>query len=122
VQYDTNQSAPGTGAAGRLLYQAFGRTMATPVRATIKDSHYNSLQVLAKRQFKHGLYFQLACTFSRALDDEQVSSLWAPKGYDYGPTANSNAQTLVFSHVYELPFGPAKKHLNHGLLARLAGN
>lgn len=122
VQYDTNQSAPGTGAGGRLLFLAYGRTSVTPVRATIRDSHYNSLQVLGKRQFKNGLFFQLAYTYSRVLDNEQISSLWAPRGFDYGPTANSNGQTLVFSHVYELPFGPGRKRLNSGLLSHIAGS
>jgi carboxypeptidase family protein len=122
VQYDTNQSPPGTGAAGRVLFRAYGRTSATPVRATIRDSNYNSLQVLAKRQFKNSLYFQGAYTFSRALDNLQVSSLWAPEGYDYGPTGGSSAHIFVFSHVYELPFGPSKKYASRGLLSHLVGN
>lgn len=122
VQYDTNQSPPGTGAAGRVLFRAYGRMSATPVRATIRDSNYHSLQVLAKRQFQNSLYFQAAYTFSRALDNMQVSSLWAPEGYDYGPTANSSAHLFVFSHVYELPFGPGKRHLSRGLLAHILGN
>jgi hypothetical protein len=122
VQVDANQSAPGTGAGGRLLYQAYGRTSVTPCRCSDKDSNYNSLQVLAKRPFRAGLYFQLAYTWARALDDSQISSYWAPKGYDYGPTGGSNAQTLVISHVYELPFGPSKKYLSHGLASKVIGN
>jgi Carboxypeptidase regulatory-like domain/TonB dependent receptor-like, beta-barrel len=122
VQYDFNQSPPGTGAAGRQLFKAFGRTSVTNTRSTIKDSHYNSLQVLAKRQFHNGLYFQAAYTFSRALDNEQISSLWAPHNYDFGPTAGSAAHTFVFSHVYELPFGHGKKYLNQGLASHIVGN
>jgi len=75
-----------------------------------------------KRQFRSGLYFQAAYTYSRALDDEQISSYWAPMGYDYGPTAGMNQQTFVFSHVYELPFGRGKKYLSSGLLSHIAGN
>jgi len=40
VQVDINQSAPGAGAAGRLLYQAFGRTSPTICRCSDKDSNY----------------------------------------------------------------------------------
>ena len=122
VQVDANQSAPGTGAGGRLLFRAYGRTSVTPCRCSDKNSNYNSLQVLAKRQFHGGLYLQLAYTWARALDNEQISSYWAPYNYDYGPTAGSAAQTLVFSHVYELPFGRARKYFNHGILSRIAGN
>jgi len=121
VQVDTNQSAPGTGANGRLLFMKYGRTSPTPMRGTIADSHYNSLQVLAKRRFNSGFFFQAAYTCARALDNEQISSYWAPKGFDYGPTAGNNAQTFVFSEVYELPFGPGRKYLNHGVLSNVIG-
>jgi hypothetical protein len=122
VQVDINQSAPGTGANGRLLYRAFGRTSLTPCRCSDKDSNYNALQVLAKRQFHNGLYFQAAYTYSRALDDMQISSYWAPPGYDYGPTAGQAAHMFVLSHVYELPFGPGKKYVTHGVLSHIVGN
>jgi len=122
VQVDVNQSAPGTGAAGRLLFEKFGRTSVTPERGNFRDSNYNSLQVLVKRRFMNGMYFQLAYTWSRGLDNEQISSYWAPSGYDYGPTAGLNAQTLVVSHVWELPFGPGKKLLSHGLASHILGS
>ena len=121
VQVDTNQSAPGTGAAGRLLFVKFGRTSVTPMRGTIADSHYHSLQVLAKRSFRGGLFFQAAYTWSRALDNEQISSYWAPKGFDYGPTAGLAAQTFVFSHVYEIPLGPGRKWARSGAISHIIG-
>jgi hypothetical protein len=81
-------------------------------------SNYNSLQVRFEKRPTHGLQFQLAYTWSHALDDASSASLGSQNGGDfrlqtdpileYGNSDIDVRQRFIFSYSYELPFGKNK--------------
>jgi hypothetical protein len=81
-------------------------------------SNYNSLQVRFEKRPTHGLQFQLAYTWSHALDDASSASLGSQNGGDfrlqtdpileYGNSDIDVRQRFIFSYSYELPFGRNK--------------
>ena len=85
-------------------------------------SHYNSLQLMAKKRFAEGLTLTAAFTWSKYLSNTSYHNI-----DDYAPEsvidANDRPHNFVVSGLYELPFGPGKRFLNgSGALAkRLAG-
>ena len=98
---------------------------------TMGSSTYHSLQLMARKNTKHGLMFIAAYTYSKLLTDsdaalyasgsENVQDIWnrqSEKGiasYDY-------THVLKLTWVYDLPFGRGQRWLNSGgVLDRLAG-
>ncbi len=93
------------------------------------NSHYNSLQAKLTRRFSNGLTFLTSYTFAHLTDENEGDEGFA------GGVGNGNAQDdnnrkldrarsftdarqrLVFSYIYELPFGKGKQHLNTGGVA-----
>jgi hypothetical protein len=81
-------------------------------------SNYNSLQVRFEKRPTHGLQFQLAYTWSHALDDASSASLGSQNQGDfrfqndplleYGNADFDVRQRFVFSYSYDLPFGKNK--------------
>ena len=81
-------------------------------------SNYNSMQVRFEKRPTHGLQFQLAYTWSHALDDASSASLGSQNAGDfrlqtdprleYGNSDIDVRQRFVFSYAYELPFGRSK--------------
>jgi hypothetical protein len=92
-------------------------------------SNYNALQVIAKKQFAHGLSFAANYSWAKVLD-MMTGAGWGGAGaserygqnyqnaYDmnsnYGPATNDIRHTFNGSVVYELPFGNGKQFLNQG--------
>ncbi|GAC1625976.1 MAG: hypothetical protein NVS9B13_21900 [Candidatus Acidiferrum sp.] len=82
-------------------------------------SNYNSLQVRAEKRFSHGLTFLAAWTWAHSLDLASSADLGAQNGGDFRYNihpewehANSDfdiRHRLVFSYLYELPFGHEKR-------------
>jgi hypothetical protein len=83
---------------------------------------YNSLQVVVEKRYSHGLSFNLNYTLSK-----NIEALTYLNAQDPAPGRTlvqwDTPHQLVFTPVYELPFGPGKRLLNtsHGLVSRLAG-
>jgi hypothetical protein len=123
---DINQirlSGPG---AGTRPYSNFNQ-----IDASMFDgrSNYNALQVIAKKQFAHGLSFAVNYAWAKVLDT-QTGSGWGGSGaserwkqnyqnaYDmnanYGPASNDIRHTFNGSVTYNLPFGNGKQFLNQG--------
>jgi len=132
-----NQSRPGPGAQGprRPFYTVNPNLVNVAYRAGIADANYNSLQVHAEKRTSGGLNFGVSYTYSKYLtnygnpnpagtnsggnNDVQDSSCLR---CNYGPaTGDDLRHNLVANEVYELPFGPKRRFLNHGVIAHIAG-
>ncbi len=78
-----------------------------------ENSYYNGLQVSAKSQLRRDVTFQLAYTWSRAIDPAtgnggqgdlaQVSNPYN-RAYDFGPSGLDRNQVFVVNFIYDLPF------------------
>ena len=78
-------------------------------------SNYDSLQVRLEKRYSHGLQYELAYTFAHALDNASSASLGSVNNGDfqdqrypnqnYGNADFDVRQRLVFSYLYDLPFG-----------------
>ena len=62
-----NAAPPGTGAAGRPFFRAFGRNVATTLHEPAYTSTYDSLQAQLDRRFANGISLGVAYTFSKAI-------------------------------------------------------
>jgi outer membrane receptor protein involved in Fe transport len=103
---------PGTGNAGRVYFQQYGRTAATEEWGDYTRSNYHSFQLAVNRPFFNGLLLKGAYTYSKALNmtdedgwvaltwnaNDQVDRNYARAGYD-----RPNVVQAAF--VYALPFG-----------------
>ncbi|MBI4893253.1 MAG: TonB-dependent receptor [Acidobacteria bacterium] len=118
---------PGTGAAGRPYFTAFGRTVATTLHEPAYTSAYDSLQLRIDRRFLNGLGMGVAYTFSKALGygENNDSSLYfnSPLVLDRNRSRLNfdRPHNLRISGVYELPFGRTKPFARSGLAAVLFG-
>jgi hypothetical protein len=81
------------------------------------DSHYNSLQVSAKRRVGQGLFVQAAYTYSKAMgyvndntwENGLVFNCPGCLRLNYGPLSFDHTHNLKLAYVYDLPFGTGKK-------------
>jgi len=98
-------------------------------------STYNALQAKLERRFRNGLNLLASYTFSKTLTNADSaipvfsgfqSNQFAAqdpfnpktqKGYSFQDTPHM----LVLSYLYELPAGPGKKYLNHGVASKVLG-
>ncbi|HEY3129869.1 MAG TPA: TonB-dependent receptor [Acidobacteriota bacterium] len=99
------------------------------------QSTYNALLVKAERRFRNGLNLLASYTFSKTLTDAD-SSFPVFTGFNSGVFGAQNAfnlrgekavsyqdvpHTFVLSYLYELPAGPGRKYLNHGVASKVLG-
>jgi len=101
----------------------------------VGQSTFNALQVKAERRFRNGLNLLASYTFSKTLTDADSSfpvftgfnsqvfgaqnpyNLRAEKAVSYQDIPH----TFVLSYLYELPAGPGKRYLSHGVASRVLG-
>lgn len=99
---------------------------------TNSDSNYFAGMVRVGRRFQNGFNINTTYTYSKFLNNafEGGSSFGADGGAysnyydrtaDYGPSSNDIRHQFVFSGLYELPWGPGRKYLNHGILGNAIG-
>jgi hypothetical protein len=122
--YEFNQGLPGTGLAG-LPLAAIARTASTMAFDYGLTSNYNALQVNLTKRMAHGLQFQAAYTWSRALGyTNENGFLLNPfdRGANYGPADYQRKHMLTIAHVWDLPFGTGTNHMNHGIVGQILGN
>ncbi len=99
------------------------------------QSTYNALQAKLERRFRNGLNLLASYTFSKTLTDADSSfpvfsgfnsnvfgaqnpfNLKAEKSVSYQDIPH----TFVLSYLYELPAGPGKKYMNHGVGGKVLG-
>jgi outer membrane receptor protein involved in Fe transport len=83
------------------------------IRANRADSEYNSLQTEVSRQFSHGLFFRVAYTYGKDLDDasDVFATFAAPTSYsanlspnglgqDWGPSVWDHRHYVSFSYTW----------------------
>ncbi len=92
------------------------------------DSTYNALQVKLQKRLSFGLSMIAAYTWSKSISDGEVQAGGGPAGQDYYNQKLEKAisqddipQNFQLSYIYELPFGPGRRYLNHGKLGKAAG-
>ena len=102
---NTNQPVPGTGAfAPRRPFSRFDTISTIQNRF---DSSYHGLQLTAERRFSAGLAFQIAYTYSHAIDvTSQFGGVMDIRniGLDRGNSDNDVRHRMVASWSYALPF------------------
>jgi Carboxypeptidase regulatory-like domain/TonB dependent receptor/TonB-dependent Receptor Plug Domain len=97
-------------------------------------SNYNGLQVRLEKRFSKGLQFEVAYTYSHALDDASNANLGSQNQGDfrlqtdpeleYGNADFDIRHRFVFDSVYNLPFGKDQRFAGNasGVLNQLIGN
>jgi hypothetical protein len=103
---------PGLGVAG---FQIF---------ANDANSIYNALQATISHRFSHGLHFQAAYTFSRAIDETSTGNTSLNSAVNNQLTLQDSrgladfdrAHRLIVNYTYELPFFAKSKGFTHAVL------
>jgi hypothetical protein len=95
------------------------------------NSSYNGLDLTIERRFSAGLAFRLAYTWSKSIDDTaEELSVYGSNAFSQitnnqeawrGPSDFDVPQRVVFSWVYELPFGKGKQFLTDGVVSKIFG-
>jgi hypothetical protein len=101
----------------------------------VGQSTYNALQAKLERRFRNGLNLLAAYTFSKTLTDADTT-FPTFSGFAYNNFCTQNPFNLksakavsyqdvphavVLSYLYELPAGPGKRYLSHGVGSRVLG-
>ena len=134
--YNGNQATPSDDPnaplAPRRPFPAVDGTIAAFRSNTI--SNYNGLQTRLEKRVSHGLQFQVAYTYSHALDEASSASLGSLNngdfrdqrypGLEYGNSDFDVRHHLVISYIYDLPFGKGKAFAGNagGFLNQLIGS
>jgi hypothetical protein len=101
------------------------------INVGIGHSSYHAGQLTVERRFANGLATLLGYSFSKILDNvgdmtDVAGAQHGVQNYECYTCDRSRAdqdqtQSLRWSTQYELPFGPGKSHLAHGLASRVFG-
>jgi hypothetical protein len=121
----------GAGDEGKPLEQQFGRTASTVFVQPVGKGRYNSLQAQLQRRFAGGLSLSVNYTWSKAMSDNENSSLSlgdnktqavAYFGRNYTLTSTDRTHNLGISNVWQLPFGPGRHWASDGgVLSHIVG-
>ena len=130
VNMNLNASAPGTGQAGGLLSQKFGKVYTATINGEVpfKRNSYNSLQTKVTRRLAQGSMFGVVWTWSRALDysdDEELNFLLFPYPTywqkNYGPASFDRTHDVQIYGLLNLPFGRGQRWAKQGFASWLLG-
>ena len=100
----------------RVPYLGYGSGTNLSNWQTVFAEKFNSLQVTLKKQLSHGLQFQAAYTWLKALSDSNLQSDQNNLGLNYGPAAAYHPQRVVISYSWQIPSGKAP-----GILGKVVG-
>jgi hypothetical protein len=131
---------PGWGSeakVGQLLrpFPQYGYITTNCCLENLGQSTYHALQTKLERRFRNGLNLLASYTFSKTITDADSaqSTLTGFQSANFGAQNPYNLRAekavsyqdiphaFVISYMYELPFGPGKKYLNHGVASKIAG-
>lgn len=98
-------------------------------------SSYNAFQAKLERRFRNGLNLLASYTFSKTLTnaDSAIPVFSGFSSNEFAAQDPFNPKTqkalsyqdtphmLVLSYLYELPAGPGKKYMNHGVASKILG-
>jgi Carboxypeptidase regulatory-like domain len=122
---------------GQLLrpFPQYGYITTNCCLENLGQSTYHALQTKLERRFRNGLNLLASYTFSKTITDADSaqSTLTGFNSNNFGAQNPYNLRAekavsyqdiphaFVISYMYELPFGPGKKYLNHGVASKIAG-
>jgi hypothetical protein len=98
------------------------------VRATDVNTNYNALVVRLERRLAQGLSFNAGYTYGKSLDTASGldGTNQAQDNYnlraEYGLSDFDIRQRLIFSGIYQLPFGEKRKWVTQGFESRALSN
>ena len=127
----------GNALIGNLLrpFPQYGNITTNCCLENLGQSTYNALEAKVERRFRNGLNLLASYTFSKTLTDAD-SSFSTETGFNSSVFGAQNPynlrgekalsyqdvpHTLVLSYLYELPAGPGKRYLNHGVASKVLG-
>ena len=130
-------SGSGSNVIGQLLrpFPQYGNITTNCCLENLGQSTYNALQTKIERRFRNGVNLLASYTYSKTITDAD-SSFSTETGFNSGVFGAQNPYNLrgekavsyqdiphafVLSYLYELPFGPGKAHLTHGVASKVAG-
>ncbi len=132
VFFNVNEVLPGSGSqASRRLIQPLNNIPTILIAQYRNSSSYNGLLVKVNKRFSGGSNFLFSYTFGRSLDyggspASGGGAVGGPQTFTdvkagRGPSGYDVKHRLVFSSVYESPFGKGKRWLNDGPLSFILG-
>lgn len=134
---DANEPLPGPGAVAthRPFYSLYPNLGTLDGLLSTSNSTYHSLQGKLTRRFASGLYFLVAYTFGRAIEGSEgvgenaitaaVQTLAQnPRNRraDKALASFDMRNRVVFSYIYEFPFGKGKPWFKSGVASRILGD
>ncbi len=127
--FNSNGTVMNSGGNPVLPYPALG-----PIeyRQNNGNSTYHGMEVSVEKRYSRGLSFRGSYTFSKSLDESQEhlasggtgSFTQNPRnllGERHGPSDFDTRHRVVFSYVYELPFGRGRSYVAQGPMSHLIG-
>ena len=122
VSYTINQNTAANVNA-RALYPGLG-VSGFQIFANDANSVYNSLQATLSHRFAHGLHFQVAYTFSKAIDETSTGNTSLNSAVNNqtslqdsrGPADFDRTHRLIFNYTWELPLFRQAAGFKHALL------
>ncbi len=126
TQWPINNSLPGTGQAGRPLYQKFGRSVNTNILQPWTGSNYHSLQTSLERRLTAGLMLKTVYTWSHSIDNNATDYTFyfaLPEYLDRnrGSSGFDRRHNFRTAFIYELPWGPGRTWAKSGIVGAIAG-
>lgn len=121
---DLNVGTLGAGAAGQPFFGAFGRTAPTYLYSSGLTNNYNSLQTTLTKRLSHGLQFQAAYTWSKALDyGSNFGTLLNPfnRAANYGLSDYDRQHVLSIAHLFAIPVGKGSNIMPGGIIGEILG-
>jgi hypothetical protein len=125
---NVNVGTPGGGTASEPLVQAYGRTGSSGLIENYGRNSYDSLQTQLRKSYSNGLTINLVYTFSKALAlccdalSDKNPAIQTPQYRNLNKAfwASNRTNSFATSSVYQLPFGPGKPWLTHGVAGAIA--
>jgi hypothetical protein len=122
---------------GQLLrpFPQYGNITTSCCLENLGQSTYNALEAKLERRFHNGLNLLASYTYSKTITDAD-SSFSTETGFNSNVFGAQNPfnlkgekavsyqdipHTFVLSYLYELPVGPGKKYLTHGVASKVLG-
>jgi len=88
-------------------------------------SFYHALQSELRREFHNGISLQVNWTWHKLLSDAETDQSVPQDSFclrcDFADAAYTRRHMVKFNFIYDLPFGPGKHFLSHGILSQTIG-
>jgi hypothetical protein len=125
-----NQAVPGPGPLNprRPLYGLNPLLGDIDYRTNYGMAKYNALQTKLTKRYSRGLTGAVVWTWSHNMANTMgANSSTRPQNSncyacEWGNVPEDRRHMVVINHVYELPFGTGREHLNHGVVSHIVGN